>query len=219
MVERAAKGNTYSGSWRGPAPTGYEHWNQTLAVYALVNGALTVRSTAPSDNGTIPESPNKNNDGGHASRIGPLVGGTVGGLVLVSIVVGLWLFLRRRRATQNGELAMVDRRPKYEYGVPIPYTIPAVRVTGSRLGSLRTNVETPRAAEYVRKPPLGNAMASNARRADIAAAPRRVLTTVPNPEGLSTDTIVRLLLEREGRAGLNHTSPPTYATDRSPRKR
>ncbi|KIY63964.1 hypothetical protein CYLTODRAFT_493501 [Cylindrobasidium torrendii FP15055 ss-10] len=227
VIELAAKGNIYSGSWEGPAPTDYDHWNQTLAVYALVSGALTVRSPASSNNGTAPESPSgPSNDGKrHPSRVGLLVGGLVGGLALV-LIAGLSIFLRRRRASDhNGELASLDGdEPQYKHGVPIPYTISSVRVSGSRLGALSPHVETPQPVEYSRKPPLGNCIvASNTRQRagspdNNAATVPHALATIgsgPNPESLPTDTIVNLLhrrLEREGRLG-DRSSPPTYATD------
>ena len=90
-------------------------------------GAISLQSdTIPSNSSD--SQPNQGSGGGsggdgipthQASRIGPVVGGVIGGLSLLALVIGLYFMIRKRRETKNS-ISITSRPPLLE-PFPVSY--------------------------------------------------------------------------------------------------
>ncbi|KAF7365901.1 Glycoside hydrolase family 76 protein [Mycena venus] len=106
--------NIYANSWVGPPSLSFAPGNQTNAIQVLIGAInsdnVTTPSTAPS--GSVP-SPSASNFSPlspppphkSSSHVGTIVGGTLGGLALLGILVGILLW-RRCRAQQDRDMAI-----------------------------------------------------------------------------------------------------------------
>lgn len=114
--------NIYGGSFNGPPASSFFAGNQTRAIQALI-GSITLQNQTSSANTSTPtntssptNTPTLTTDPiasaaplsqGKTSHIGPIVGGTLGGVVLVCgviISVLLWRHRRPRRQISIGAL-------------------------------------------------------------------------------------------------------------------
>jgi len=139
--------NIYAGSWNGPPSSSFSPGNQTNAIQALMsvinlpngtsstNTSNTVPSKAPDLSPTPTPSPRK------MSMIGPIVGGTLGGLVLLTgVIVGAILLRRRRRnrrrsvvsvfSTREPEVTSVINPFSVQLNNPTPVSLPRPRKLG-----------------------------------------------------------------------------------------
>ncbi|KAJ7773512.1 hypothetical protein B0H14DRAFT_2965821 [Mycena olivaceomarginata] len=107
--------NVYAGSWSGPPSSTFSSTDQTNAIQALmsvINLQNETSSTTPSDAGpsgssnySPTPSPRK------TSRVGPIVGGTLGGLLLLACVVLGVVLLRRRTHRRRSAFRTVEATP------------------------------------------------------------------------------------------------------------
>jgi hypothetical protein len=96
LVDHASDGqDSYSGSWIGPAPSSFSLPNQTLALDVLLAGIAvgdpTMNVTGPSPNDTNPPPPHSK------SIVGPIVGGCLGGIFLITCILGYILYSRKKK--------------------------------------------------------------------------------------------------------------------------
>ncbi|KAJ7938283.1 hypothetical protein B0H13DRAFT_2261217 [Mycena leptocephala] len=102
--------NIYGGSWNGPPSSIFAPGDQSNAIQVLINAIdiadpvspTTASSSSTSSSPTSSSLPDAVASPRKASKVGPIVGGILGGLVLLIalLVVGiLWQRRRRRRAT------------------------------------------------------------------------------------------------------------------------
>ncbi|KAJ6492165.1 hypothetical protein C8R45DRAFT_1137275 [Mycena sanguinolenta] len=148
VVELATAGgsNIYSGSWNGPPSSNFSAWNQTNAIQVLIgainlgngmsNGfASNTSSSASSPSSSAPSSsspPSTSPPPHKAAKIGPIIGGILGGVVVfLGTVVGVVLRRRRSGLTRqinpfdlhsSGEPEMSGRQFSQLDGVVVPRT-------------------------------------------------------------------------------------------------
>ncbi|KAF9052590.1 hypothetical protein BDP27DRAFT_1373374 [Rhodocollybia butyracea] len=108
--------NIYASSWIGP-PAPFNSYNQTMAIFGLVNGAQVLFATP--NNGSTNSSTSI--DAQHKSITGPVVGGTFGGLILLA-VTGFLINRRIRQSTAAQEFVVdpLDVSQLYSSLPPLP---------------------------------------------------------------------------------------------------
>ena len=105
-------------------------------------GAISLQNdTIPSNSSD--SQPNQGSGGGsggdgipthQASRIGPVVGGVIGGLSLLALVIGLYFMIRKRRETKNS-ISITSRPPLLE---PFPVSYNSVLPSSTATRSVTT---------------------------------------------------------------------------------
>ncbi|KAJ7342472.1 hypothetical protein DFH08DRAFT_874337 [Mycena albidolilacea] len=101
--------NIYAGSWIGPPSLAFSPGNQTNAIQVLI-GAINIGNQPSNSSESSQAGPSASSGPSAAasprqkSKVGPIIGGVVGGLiVLVGLIVGALLCRRRMRSRANAE--------------------------------------------------------------------------------------------------------------------
>ncbi|KAJ7577879.1 hypothetical protein C8J56DRAFT_969954 [Mycena floridula] len=129
VLNEATTGNDiYSLSWLGP-PTDYSPDGQNLAISVLLAAISLQNDTTPTQVGAtgvasstisgtgVPQA--QTSDAPHKSNAGAIAGGVIGGLAIIALIIGAFIFLRRRRNSETSEVIYA----------PTPAILP---VTGER---------------------------------------------------------------------------------------
>ncbi|KAJ7740385.1 hypothetical protein B0H16DRAFT_57886 [Mycena metata] len=239
VVDFATSNGTdiYGDSWTGPPSANFSGLNQTDALGALISALYlqnestsTLSPSAPSPTSLASLVPTPLSHHGR-SKIGAIVGGTIGGVVALGIIAAaFWLWLRQRRERPPPIVPSTLLYEPFPGATPSPF-IPS---TSTPVKSKSSSPSAPGALlplfrpgikpEEPQDPPRSPRMRSIALGAGDG---NRVRSYGPNIEqteivirtsDLPTERLVRLLNERlQGRAWDEEDTPPGYPVTDSTR--
>ncbi|KAJ7573690.1 hypothetical protein C8J56DRAFT_1065825 [Mycena floridula] len=179
VIDQATAGNNiYGASWVGPPGTTYSADAQSVSISVLLGGISLKNDTM------TPDTTNSETDSSRPNLAGPIAGGVVGGLALITLAA-LFFFIRRRKRLSPGR----ER-------IPEPFVMPE--------SSSTTTSTNPRYREKQRHRWMPSS--ASAGHSGFAATESQVGDTRPMNPGTSvalpevrelpTEELVRLLNER-----------------------
>ncbi|KAF8189565.1 hypothetical protein K438DRAFT_1971679 [Mycena galopus ATCC 62051] len=131
--------NIYAGSWIGPPSSAFSAGNQTSAIQALIsvinlqNETTTTTPSNATTSGQGEPSPTLSTSPRKTSNIGPVVGGSLGVLVLLIGVVAGVVLLRRRRRRVPPAIDPFNVQPGKPLAVPLLWSRKVERFNQGRI--------------------------------------------------------------------------------------